>query len=83
MKFKNQFLLTVIYCFLATVLFGCTTMKEMAKGFAGVSTEVLEAKRKDAIKKSFALDYASCYKEVKELLKTKVTPVQNEAQVDD
>ena len=80
MKFKNQLLLTVSYCFLATVLFGCTTIKEMGKGFAGISTEVLEAKRKDSLKKSFALDYDSCYKEVKELLKGKEIQVESAMQ---
>jgi len=43
----------------------------MAKGFAGVSTQVLEEKRKDALKKSFALDYNSCYVKVNDILKEK------------
>lgn len=62
----------IITCYLlSTVLLGCATVKEVAKGFAGVSTQVLEEKRKDALKKSFALDYNSCYVEVKDILKEK------------
>jgi len=41
------------------------------KGFAGVSTRVLEDKRKDASKKSFALGYNDCYVKVKDILNIK------------
>ena len=50
------------------VLSGCSTIKEIGKGFAGVSTQVLEDKRKDALKKSFALGYNDCYAKVKGIL---------------
>lgn len=53
---------------LITVLSGCATIKETAKGFAGVSTQVLEDKRQDALKKSFVLDYNACYVKVKDIL---------------
>ncbi len=77
MRHKNQLLVTAICYLLTTFLFGCTTIKEMGKGFIGVSTEVLESKRKGSLKKSFALDYNSCYKKVKELLKSKETQAEN------
>ena len=69
MKRCAQFILVITFYLLSTVLFGCATVKEMGKGFAGVSTKVLEDKRKDALKKSFALDYNSCLVKVKEILK--------------
>ena len=51
----------IITCFLlSTVLLGCATIKEAAKGFAGVSTRVLEEGRKDALRKSFPINYDSC-----------------------
>ena len=50
------------------VLSGCSTIKEIGKGFAGVSTQVLEDKRKDALKKSFTLGYNDCYTKVKGIL---------------
>jgi hypothetical protein len=69
MKRNMRFITAVIFYLLAAVLSGCATAREMAKGFAGVSTQVLEEKRKDALKKSFALDYDNCYVKVKEILK--------------
>jgi hypothetical protein len=68
MKRSMCFALTIICFLLSTVLLGCATVKEVGKGFIGVSTQVLEQKRKDALKKSFALDYNSCYSKVKEIL---------------
>ena len=69
---KNApFILVITFYVLAAVLSGCTTVKEMGKGFIGVSTQVLEQKRKDALKKSFALDYDGCYVKVKEILSQK------------
>ena len=62
----------IITCFLlSTVLLGCATIKEAAKGFAGVSTRVLEEGRKDALRKSFPINYDSCYAKVKDVLKEK------------
>ena len=69
MKYWNRFSLMVICCLVSAVLSGCATVKEMGKGFIGVSTRVLEQKRKDALKKSFALSYDGCYVKVKEILK--------------
>ena len=71
MKKNAPFILVITFYVLAAVVSGCTTVKEMGKGFIGVSTQVLEQKRKDALKKSFALDYNSCYLKVKEVLKQK------------
>ena len=69
MKRSKLFRLIVIFCVLSTVLLGCATVKEMGKGFVGISTKVLEDKRKDALKKSFLLEYPNCYAKVKEILK--------------
>ena len=69
MKRNTLFILIATFYILPTVLLGCATVKEIGKGFAGVSTKVLEDKRKDALKKSFLLDYPSCYAKVKEALK--------------
>ena len=68
MKNEARFILITIFLF-ATVLSGCASFKEMGKGFMGVSTQVLEQKRKDALKKSFALSYSDCYVKVKDILK--------------
>jgi hypothetical protein len=57
MKKNAQFILTTTFCILTTVLMGCATVKEMGKGFMGKSTQVLDQKRKEALKKSFALGY--------------------------
>jgi len=72
MKRKMSFALIVVCCLLSIALLGCATVKEVAKGFAGVSTQVLEEKRQDALKKSFDIDYDSCYAKVKDILKEKV-----------
>jgi hypothetical protein len=68
MKKNIRFLLIAICCLLSVVLSGCVTIKEMSKGFMGVSTQVLEDKRKDALKKSFTLGYSDCYAKVKDIL---------------
>jgi hypothetical protein len=73
MKINAHFVWIVTCYLLSTVLLGCTTVKEVAKGLVGVSTQVLEDKRKDALKKSFAIDYNSCYIKVKDILKTEDT----------
>lgn len=72
MKYWNRFSLFAICCLLSAVLSGCAIVKEMGKGFIGVSTQVLEEKRKDALKKSFVLNYDGCYVKVKEILKGNV-----------
>jgi len=71
MKRSFSFTLTATCFFLSTVLLGCSTVKEATKGFLGVSTQVLEDKRKEAIKESFAVDYDNCYAKVKDILKEK------------
>jgi len=63
-----RFILPVIFYLLITVLSGCAAIKEAGKGFVGISTQVLEDKRKDALKKSFALGYNDCYLKVKDIL---------------
>jgi len=69
MKYGDRFLM-VVACYLVCVGFlGCATVKEVGKGFAGVSTQVLEKNRQSALKQSFALGYNDCYAKVKELLK--------------
>ena len=70
MKRSFSFTLTATCFFLSTVL-GCSTVKEATKGFLGVSTQVLEDNRKEAIKESFAVDYDNCYAKVKDILKEK------------
>jgi len=82
MKRNMYFVLVTVCCLLSTVLFGCTTVKEAARGFAGVSTRVLEDKRKDAIKKTFAIDYDSCYAKVKDILKEKIKVKENEIEIE-
>ncbi len=71
MKSNRLFILSIISCLLIVVLLGCASVKEVGKGFLGVSTQVLEQKRKDALKKSFALDYNSCYLKTKDILSQK------------
>jgi len=61
-------MLRIIICALIIFMSGCSTIKEAAKGFAGVSTRALENGRKDAIKKTFNLDYKTCYGKVKSIL---------------
>ena len=68
MRKSVQSVVVISSCLLSTVLLGCATVKEMGKGFAGISTQVLDQKRKDALKKSFALSYDDCYAKVKKIL---------------
>jgi hypothetical protein len=69
MRRNMRFIIVITGYLLSIVLLGCATVKEMGRGFVGVSTQVLEEKRKSALKKSFALDYDGCYVKVKEILK--------------
>ncbi|MBI4707488.1 MAG: hypothetical protein HY761_06150 [Candidatus Omnitrophica bacterium] len=50
-------------------LCGCASMKETAKGIAGISTKVLEENRQYALFKIFDYDYNTCYNKVKDILK--------------
>lgn len=69
-KFKRfchfSFLIWIPFVILTS---GCASIKEVAKGIAGVSTKVLEDNRKDAIKKTFNYDYNTCHSKVKLALK--------------
>lgn len=71
MKRNMWFVLVAVGYLSCTVLLGCATVKEMGKGFLGISTQVLEEKRKDALKKSFALDYNRCDQKVRDILSQK------------
>ena len=64
-----QIYLFVICCLFIGILFVCASVKEKAKGFAGISTKVLEEGRKSAITKKFNYDYNTCYSKVKAALK--------------
>jgi len=59
-----------IWCLEFVILSGCASLKEAAKGFAGVSTKVLEEGRKDAIMETVPLDYTTCYAKALETLKS-------------
>lgn len=68
-KGLNPFLILLTFDFLLLTLMGCATIKETAKGFWGVSTQVLEDNRKSAITKTFNYDYSSCYAKTLDILK--------------
>lgn len=65
---RRVWLLFIIYCLLVNLL-GCATLRETAKGIAGVSTKVLEDNRKYAITKIFNYDYFTCYTKTWDILK--------------
>lgn len=69
-KIKNlEFCIVIlIFAFYIFNFIGCATIIEGAKGFAGMSTKVIEDNRKDAIKKTFNHDYNACYNKAKETL---------------
>jgi hypothetical protein len=71
MKKRSLCVLPVICCLLPVFLYGCATVKEAAKGFAGVSTKVLEEGRKDGLRESFPMGYSDCYARVKDILEEK------------
>ncbi|MFA6357845.1 MAG: hypothetical protein WCY09_04155 [Candidatus Omnitrophota bacterium] len=71
MKSKARLFSSFLLCLLIPVFLGCSTAKEMGKGFIGVSTQVLEQKRNAALSKSFALGYNDCYAKVKDILNEK------------
>ncbi|MDD4980143.1 MAG: hypothetical protein PHC54_02570 [Candidatus Omnitrophica bacterium] len=48
---------------------GCASLTEAAKGFAGISTKVLEDNRSSAITKVFNYDYFSSYTKTLDILK--------------
>jgi len=71
MKYQDWFFRVCSGCLVSVVFLGCATVKEVGKGFAGVSTRVLEQKRKESLKKTFALEYNDCYAKVKDILNLK------------
>jgi len=65
----KKFILLVPCALCLATLIGCASIKETAKGIAGVSTKVLEENRKEAITRRFAIDYSGCYKETMDILR--------------
>ncbi len=63
--------LCFVICILSFTILscGCASLNETAKGILGVSTKELENGRKDAIVKTFNLDYMSCNARVRKALK--------------
>jgi len=72
MKKNFKFLLVILpFAFLVLpLLSGCATLTEGTKGFAGISTKVLEEGRKNAVSKIINCDYNACYHQAKEILKS-------------
>ncbi len=64
------------------LLSGCAAVQEAGRGFAGVSTRILEDKRKEALRESFPLDYNTCYARVKDILGEKVMMKQGEEEIE-
>lgn len=60
--------LFIVCCLMLLFLTGCARLKECAKGFAGISTKVLENSRKDALKDIVAHDFDTAYDKTKEIL---------------
>lgn len=51
------------------LLAGCSGLNEAVKGFAGVSTKVLEDNRGNALKKEFAYDLITAHVKIREILR--------------
>lgn len=66
-KFNYYFIICILS--FAVLYSGCASLKETGKGILGISTKELEIGRKDAIVKTFDVDYASCNTRVREALK--------------
>lgn len=58
-----------ILLILLVLLAGCANIKEGIKGFAGVSTKVIEDNRKSAVVKTFNYGYDICYTKALKVLK--------------
>ncbi|MFH1655201.1 MAG: hypothetical protein ABH954_01155 [Candidatus Omnitrophota bacterium] len=65
---KRYWVVALLGCCVIGLL-GCGTIKEVAKGFMGVSTHSLEKARKDAIIRTFNYDYFTCYTQTLDILK--------------
>jgi len=67
-KKLNLSLTLLPFIFYLFSFYGCASIKEAARGFAGISTKALEESRKDAIRKTFNYNYSACYDKVKAAL---------------
>lgn len=65
MKVTSLITILMLIFFMA----GCQTLKEAARGFAGVSTKILEDSRGTALKKTVNLGQDACYDKVEKMLK--------------
>ena len=74
-RFKNvkqsqrNSLLIICVCLCSVLAISCATIKETAKGAAGISTKVLEDGRVNAIAKNFNFDYFTGYTKSLDALK--------------
>jgi len=70
LKFKIQ-ITKISFCALsfAVLISGCASVRETAKGIAGISTKSLEEGRKNAVVKVFNYDYSTCYRLTLDALK--------------
>ena len=69
-KKLNMFLIILPLTFyLLPFMSGCATITEGTKGFLGISTKELEKQRKNAIAKTFAYDYFTCFTKTSDILK--------------
>jgi hypothetical protein len=65
----GHWLLFGIWCLVIGIFTsGCTTIKEGAKGVAGLSTKILEEKRGEALKTTYDCQLAKCYTDVARML---------------
>jgi len=67
MRESNYFVICYLSC--AILIGGCASLKESVRGFAGVSTKILEESRKDATARTFNFNYNVCHDKVKAALK--------------
>ena len=58
----------ILFTFCFIYLYGCSSLKEDMRGFAGVSTKILEDNRENGLKITFKHDYDSCYKKIMDVL---------------
>jgi hypothetical protein len=69
MKIVKRYWVVALLGYWVVALLGCGTIKEVAKGFMGVSTKAMEDNRKSAITKTFNYDYLTCYTQTLDILK--------------
>jgi hypothetical protein len=53
----------------ALIVAGCSGTREVLRGFSGVSTKVLEDKRKEALSKEFQCDLITCHNNITKILR--------------